>query len=100
YVDTPADDVILTVLPISFAYGLYQVLMAAKLGATLVLEQSFAFPQAIFARMTAERVTGLPLVPTMAAIILQMRDLEPGAFPHLRYVTNTPAGLPPAHTAR
>jgi long-chain acyl-CoA synthetase len=100
YLENTADDVILNVLPISFDYGLYQVLMAAKVGATLVLEQSFAFPQAIFARMTAERVTGLPLVPTMAALILQMRDLAPGAFPHLRYLTNTAAALPPAHIAR
>jgi long-chain acyl-CoA synthetase len=100
YLENTPDDVILNVLPISFDYGLYQVLMAAKVGATLVLEQSFAFPQAIFARMTAERVTGLPLVPTMAALILQMRDLAPGAFPHLRYLTNTAAALPPAHIAR
>jgi long-chain acyl-CoA synthetase len=84
YLENTPDDVILNVLPISFDYGLYQVLMAVKLGATLVLEQSFAFPQKIFAKMTAERVTGLPLVPTMAAIILQMRDLKPDAFPHLR----------------
>jgi long-chain acyl-CoA synthetase len=100
YLENTADDVILNVLPISFDYGLYQLLMAAKVGATLVLEQSFAFPRAIFARMTAERVTGLPLVPTMAALILQMRDLAPGAFPHLRYLTNTAAALPPAHIAR
>jgi amino acid adenylation domain-containing protein len=100
YLESTPDDVILNVLPISFDYGLYQVLMAVKLGATLVLEQSFAFPQKIFAKMTAERVTGLPLVPTMAAIILQMRDLQPNAFPHLRYITNTAAALPPAHIAR
>jgi acyl-CoA synthetase (AMP-forming)/AMP-acid ligase II len=36
----------------------------------------------------------------MAAIILQMRDLKPGAFPNLRYITNTAAALPPAHIAR
>jgi long-chain acyl-CoA synthetase len=100
YLENTPDDVILNVLPISFDYGLYQVLMAVKLGATLVLEQSFAFPQKIFAKMTAERVTGLPLVPTMAAIILQMRDLKPRAFPHLRYITNTAAALPPAHITR
>jgi long-chain acyl-CoA synthetase len=100
YLENTADDVILNVLPISFDYGLYQVLMAVKAGATLVLEQSFAFPQKIFAKMTAERVTGLPLVPTMAAIVLQMRDLQPNAFPHLRYITNTAAALPPAHIAR
>ena len=76
---------ILNVLPISFDYGLYQVLMAMKLGATLVLERSFAFPQAIFDKMRAERVTGFPIVPTMAALILQMRDLQPGRFPDLRW---------------
>jgi long-chain acyl-CoA synthetase len=100
YLENTPDDVILNVLPVSFDYGLYQLLMAVKVGATLVLEQSFAFPQQIFAKMAAERVTGLPLVPTMAAIILQMRDLKPDAFPHLRYLTNTAAALPPAHIAR
>ena len=67
------------------------------MGATLVLEKSFAFPQAIFETMCAEQVTGLPLVPTMAAMILNMEGLEPGSFPALRYITNTAAALPPAH---
>jgi acyl-CoA synthetase (AMP-forming)/AMP-acid ligase II len=88
------------VLPISFDYGLYQVLMAMMVGATLVLEKSFAFPQAILNRMAEEKVTGLPLVPTMAALLLQMRELEPDCFPHLRYITNTAAALPPAHIER
>ncbi len=100
YLENREDDVILGVLPISFDYGLYQVLMAAMVGATLVLEKSFAFPQAILNRMSEEKVTGLPLVPTMAAILLQMRDLEAGSFPHLRYITNTAAALPPSHIAR
>ncbi len=100
YLENTADDVILNVLPISFDYGLYQVLMAMRLGATLVLEKSFVFPQAVFEIMNEERVTGFPIVPTMAALILQMRDLEPGRFRNLRYITNTAAALPPAHIAR
>ena len=100
YLGNTSDDVILAVLPISFDYGLYQVLMAAKLGTTLVLEKSFAFPQAILNRIREERVTGFPLVPTMAALLLQMRDIQPGQFPTLRYITNTAAALPPAHIAR
>jgi amino acid adenylation domain-containing protein len=100
YLENTPDDIVLNVLPISFDYGLYQVLMAFKLGATLVLEKSFAFPQAILNRMQEENVTGLPLVPTMAAMILGMKDLKPGAFPHLRYITNTAAALPPAHIMR
>ena len=100
YLENTADDVILSALPMSFDYGLYQVLMSVKLGATLVLEKSFAFPQAVLNKLNAERVTGFPLVPTMAALILQMKDLRPGAFPHLRYLTNTAAALPPAHVQR
>lgn len=100
YLENTSEDVILSVLPISFDYGLYQVLMAMKVGATLVLEKSFAFPQAIFNRLAEERATGFPLVPTMAALILQMKDLKPGTYPHLRYLTNTAAALPPAHILR
>ena len=100
YLENTPDDIILNVLPISFDYGLYQVLMAMRLGATLVLEKSFVFPQAVFETMRRERVTGFPIVPTMAALILQMRDLAPGSFPDLRYITNTAAALPPAHIAR
>ena len=100
YLENTPDDIVLNVLPISFDYGLYQVLMAMRAGATLVLEKSFAFPQAILNKIAAEKVTGLPLVPTMAAILLQMKDLEPGAYPHIRYITNTAAALPPAHITR
>jgi long-chain acyl-CoA synthetase len=100
YLKNTPDDVILNVLPISFDYGLYQVLMAAMIGATLVLEKSFAFPNRIFDKIAAERVTGLPIVPTIASIILQMRDLRGDAFPSLRYITNTAAALPPSHIER
>ncbi len=100
YLENTADDVILGVLPISFDYGLYQVFMAAKVGARLVLEKSFAFPHAVIQKMLAEGVTGFPIVPTMAALLLHMKDLKPGALPHLRYITNTAAALPPAFIAR
>jgi amino acid adenylation domain-containing protein len=100
YLENTADDVILNVLPVAFDYGLYQVLMAVKVGATLILEKSFAFPQVILDRCAEEKVTGLPLVPTMAAILVAQRNLAPGALPHLRYITNTAAALPPAHIER
>ncbi|MFC5384828.1 class I adenylate-forming enzyme family protein [Aquamicrobium segne] len=100
YLENTPDDIILNVLPLAFDYGLYQLLMSVRLGATLVLEKSFAFPQAIFERVRKERVTGLPLVPTMAAMIMQMRDLQPGFLHTLRYVTNTAAALPVSHIER
>ncbi|MCK9910736.1 fatty acid--CoA ligase family protein, partial [Microbacteriaceae bacterium K1510] len=39
-------------------------------------------------------------MPTMAAILIAQRNLVPGALPHLRYITNTAAALPPTHIER
>jgi long-chain acyl-CoA synthetase len=97
YLQNVPEDRILSVLPLSFDYGLYQVIMSVKLGATLILEKSFAFPTVILDKLRKERVTGFPVVPTMAAILLQRRDLSPGMFPDLRYVSSTGAALPPTH---
>lgn len=100
YLGSRPDDVVLSVLPLAFDYGLYQALMCARVGATLVLEKSFTYPAVLLERMKREAVTGLPLVPTIAAVLLQLKDLAPGAFPALRYITNTAAALPPAHIRR
>ncbi|HJT96799.1 MAG TPA: AMP-binding protein, partial [Rhodanobacteraceae bacterium] len=97
YLEARADDVVLSVLPLSFDYGLYQLLMAVMKGATLVLEKSFAFPQKILPLLASERVTGFPLVPTMAALIVQLRNFNPEWAATVRYLTNTAAALPPAH---
>jgi long-chain acyl-CoA synthetase len=100
YLESAPEDRVLSVLPLAFDYGLYQVLMSVKVGATLVLEKSFTYPSVLLQKMKDERITGLPVVPTMVAILLQMKDIQPGAFPHLRYVTSTAAALPPAHIQR
>jgi len=95
YLENDAGDVVLCALPLSFTYGLYQLLVAVRVGATLVLEKNFAFPHAVLEKARAEGVTGLPLVPTIAAMLLSMRDIEP--LPRLRYITNAAAPLPPVH---
>jgi long-chain acyl-CoA synthetase len=99
YLENTADDVILSVLPLAFTYGLGQVTTAFRVGATLVLERSFAYPAAILNTMARERVTGFALVPTIATLLLQ-RDLRAHRLPHLRYITNAAAALSPAKIAR
>ena len=99
YLENTPGDIILSVLPLSFDYGLYQVLMSVKFGGTLVLERSFAYPHAVMQKVVAEQVTGLPLVPTMLAMLLQM-NLSNYSLDHLRYVTNTGAAMPVDHIAR
>jgi long-chain acyl-CoA synthetase len=96
YLGNVPEDIVINVLPLSFDYGLYQLLMTFKFGGTLVLERSFAYPAALLQRIKAERVTGLPGVPTLFAILLEM-DLTQFDLSSLRYVTNTAAALPVAH---
>ena len=93
YLENTADDVILSVLPLSFDYGLYQVLMAFKIGGTIVLEKSVGYPYALVETLRREKVTGFPIVPTIASVLLQL-NLKAQEFPHLRYITNTAAVLP------
>jgi acyl-CoA synthetase (AMP-forming)/AMP-acid ligase II len=100
YLENVADDIILSALPLSFDYGLYQIIMAFSFGGTIVLEKSFVYPYQILERIIQERVTGFPLVPTMAAILLKMDDLAKFDLQHLRYISNTAAALPVAHLQR
>src|SRR5436309_2177265 len=58
YLENTPDDIVLNVLPLSFDYGLYQVLMTFKVGATLVLEESIGYPYALMETLRRERVTG------------------------------------------
>jgi len=97
YLKNVEDDIILSVLPLSFDYGLYQAIMAAQFGGTLILEKSFTYPFAIIELLEKEKATGFPIVPTMSAILLQMTELEPESFDHVRYLSNTAAALPEKH---
>ena len=68
YLENRSEDIILNMLPLSFDYGLYQLIMSVQLGATLVVEPTFAFPYQIIELIRQHQVTGLPLVPTMAVV--------------------------------
>jgi amino acid adenylation domain-containing protein len=100
YLENVPDDIILSVLPLSFDYGLYQLLMSCLVGATLVLERGFTFPARALKLLVEERVTGFPIVPTIASILLQNEQLCGDDYPTLRYMTNTAAALPVSHIQR
>lgn len=100
YLENTADDVVLSVLPISFGYGITQILTMVMVGGTLVLDKSFAFPRRTLQRLAEVKATGFPLVPPMAALITGMQDLQPGFLPDLRYITSAAAAMPPAVSAR
>ena len=99
YLENVEDDIVLNVLPLSFDYGLYQLLMTFKFGGTLVLERSFTYPAQILNKIQEEQVTGFPGVPTIFSILLQM-DLGAFDLSSLRYLSNTAAALPPSHISQ
>lgn len=97
YLENKPEDIILNTLPISFDYGLYQVLMAFLVGATVILEKTFVYPYKVIERIIKEKVTGFPIVPTISAILFQKEEIKKKNFDHLRYITNTAASLPESH---
>jgi amino acid adenylation domain-containing protein len=84
---------ILNILPMAFDYGLYQLFMAVRLGATLVLERSFTYPAEVLKRVKEHEVTVFPGVPTIYAMLLSMHEKKELYFPSVQRVTNTGAAL-------
>ncbi|PBB22995.1 AMP-dependent synthetase [Mesorhizobium sp. WSM4308] len=97
YLELAEDEVILNVLPLAFDYGLYQMVMAFRTGARLVLERSFAFPAQVLGLIRQEGVTGFSGVPTIFAALSELKSLKDQDFSSIRYVTNTAAALPLKH---
>lgn len=97
YLENTPNDIIFNVLPLSFDYGLYQILMALKFGGTVILEQVFLYAYKIIEQIVKERATGFPIVPTIAAILFKLKNLSEYDFSHLRYITNTAQALPPQY---
>jgi acyl-CoA synthetase (AMP-forming)/AMP-acid ligase II len=100
YLGLRADDVIICVLPLAFDYGLYQLIMSVKVGATLVLERSFTFPVKVLEKMTEHRVTVFPGVPTIFSMLMNLGSLAAHDLGALRMITNTAAALSEEHIRR
>ena len=94
YLELSQADRILCLLPLSFNYGLYQLLMSIRVGATLVLEPGFAFSGRTVSLLVDEEITALPGVPTVFQTLLSLRGLRERSFPNLRLITNAGAPLP------
>jgi amino acid adenylation domain-containing protein len=97
YLGLREDDVILGALPLAFDYGLYQMILAFAAGARLVLEPSFAFVPQVVARMARERVTVLPAMPTILALLERMGPLDAFDLSSVRSVTSSGAALADRH---
>jgi long-chain acyl-CoA synthetase len=96
YLSLGAADRVLSVLPLSYTYGLYQLLMSVRVRATLVLPTG---PERLIELLDEERITGLPGGPAVFQALLSARHRDPRPLPHLRFMTNSGATLAAATVA-
>lgn len=87
-------DIILCRIPLSFDYGLYQVLMTFLAGAELILIDEKEIVQQIPQLLRKYKVTGFPVVPALLNVLIKSRLLERIELPDLRYITSTGDILP------
>jgi acyl-CoA synthetase (AMP-forming)/AMP-acid ligase II len=93
YLRLNEDERIMLLLPLAFDYGLYQLLMAITVGATLIVEQSFTFPATMFKRIEQYKPTVFPAVPTIFAMMIASNKVTNIKFDFIKKITNTAAAL-------
>lgn len=83
------NDRILSRLPLSFDYGLYQVFFSLCFRAqlTLVDEDVLLVQMPVLYRQM--KITAMPVVPSMLSVLYQTRLLKKEYFPNLRYICST-----------
>lgn len=97
YLQITHSDIIISALPLSFDYGLYQMILAFQQGATLILEKDFTWPMQFIKRIAEEKATLLPGVPTLFSILANHVSKLSYDLSSIRCVTNTGAALLSRH---
>lgn len=93
YLGHSMEDVIVSALPISFDYGLYQMIMAFSVGGLLILEPNFIWPTELLKKIALYKGSVLPVVPSMVPILQQHGKRFSYDVSSIRCVTNTGAAL-------
>jgi amino acid adenylation domain-containing protein len=99
YLDNSNNEKVLSALPLSFDYGLYQMIMMVAVGGTLILENDFLLPSRFLKLIETYQVSAVPVVPSMAPLLKQFHELKAYDLACVRYVTNTGAALMQQHIA-
>jgi len=100
YLRVGCTDVVYSPLPLSSSYGLYQLLLGLSVGATVVLDRTFAFPAQSLSLIVRERATVFAAVPTMFAWLAATPTLGQFDLSSLRILTSAAAPLPLEHARR
>lgn len=93
YLGVDGRDTICSALSLAYSYGLYQLLLATKVGATLLLEPTFTFPVQVLGDMERQGATVFPAVPTYFSAIASIASFERFKLDRIRIVTSAAAPL-------
>ncbi|MBF0473397.1 MAG: AMP-binding protein, partial [Nitrospirae bacterium] len=89
YLNITDKDIILSILPFSFDYGLNQLLTVIYTGAAIVL-QKYIFPKDLIEVLIKEHITAFAAVPSLWPGLLNsktMNQKDKSEFKNLRYIT-------------
>lgn len=85
----------MVVLPFSYVYGFSVLLTHMLCGATVVVDNRFAFPDVVLDAMMRQGATSLAGVPSTYTILLSRPKFRELDWSHVRYVTQAGGALAP-----
>lgn len=89
YIGLGNEDIILNILPLSFDYGLYQILFSFTANLKTVLYDAPLQPYQVIKALSELKISVLPVVPSIAAMLEKILKLRKTEIPELRKLTNT-----------
>ena len=100
YLGLDQNDRVMAVLPFYYVYGKTLLNTHFMVGGSVVVNNRFAFPNAVIKEMVDKKVTGFAGVPSTFAILLNRSIFTKTPVPTLRYVTQAGGAMAPALTGR
>lgn len=94
YLALSRNDSVMAVLPFYYSYGNSLLLTHVMQGGTLVIHNSFMYPNTILDQMIAEEVSGFAGVPSTFAILMHRSNFKNISLPSLRYITQAGGPMP------
>ncbi len=95
YLELTPDDRVMVVLPFYYIYGKSLLNTHFFVGGSVVIDNRFAFPNAILETMKKTEVTGFSGVPSTFMILLNKSSVRKYEFESLRYLTQAGGAMAP-----
>jgi len=95
YLKLKPSDRMIVILPFYYSYGTSLLTTHVRVGATLVIDNRFLYPNVVLDTIEKEGVTGLAGVPSNFTILLRKSALRKYKLTKLRYVTQAGGALAP-----